>query len=384
MSFTIPQQVQQLIQDKKNILITFRKDAAGDSIASALTLLLFLQKLGKPADIVCDEFTVPKAFHFLKGSTKIQSHFTHLQNFIITLDVKEAGVQELSYDLKEEKLRIFITPKHGFLTRNHVRTAQTDFKYDLIFIVDTQDLESLGGLYDNNTELFYKTPIINIDRDPGNEHFGQVNVIDLTVTSTAEVLFDLLKKLGEAYIDTDIATALLTGLIAKTRSFKAPNIKPYTLATASKLVSLGANREHIVQNLYRTRSIATLKLWGAALTHMQHDKTTGLVWSTITREDFVRAGAVEDDLKDIVDELISTSPEAKVTLLLHEEIGPDQGVLIHGIIQSTKDKSAKMLVQKYQPTGGDEQASFIMKHVSLKVAEEQVTQDIKTALEQKI
>jgi phosphoesterase RecJ-like protein len=302
-----------------------------------------------------------------------------LQKFILTLDVKESGVQELSYDLQDEKLRIFVTPKQGFLTRDAVRTAQTDFKYDLIVVLDSENLAALGGLYENNTELFYKTPIINIDHQAGNEHFGQVNLVDLTVVSTAEVVFDLLKQLGEEYIDAAVATAILTGLIAQTRSLKSDNIKPHTVATAAKLIGLGAEREKIITNRFRPRSVSALKLWGHALTPLQHDSKIGLVWSTITRDDFVRSGATETDLKDIIDELIGNSPEAKFTLLLHEHIEAPQ--TIHGLFRvHGKVLDAKRLLEPFNPEGGKEAVSFKVYGKGLKQAEADVVAHLQNAL----
>ena len=380
MALNQPEQIKKLLDDKKHILITFRKNGNGDAIASAVALLLFLEKQGKRADVICQDFVLPRQYAFLKKADAIKPAVSDLQKFIITLDVKDAGVQELSYDMKDEKLRIYVTPKKGFLTRDHVRTAQSDFKYDLIITLDTQDLASLGALYDNNTDLFYKTPIVNIDHENANEHFGHINVVDITATSTAEVVYGLLKQLGEEYIDEHVATALLTGMIAATHSFKAPNVKPHTLATAGKLMSIGANRDYIVQNLYRTRTVAALKLWGKALAHLEHDKRIGLVSSTITRDDFVRSGAEEHDLKDIIDELISNSPEAKLILLLHEHPKAADESIIHGMLSVEAHQDAMKLLAAWKPTGNKKQASFVVVGKTLKQVEEEVVAEIKKQL----
>lgn len=372
MSLINSQQIKQLIIDKKQILITLSKNASGDAISSAVALFLFLEKYNKPVDIVCDNFNLPAQFKFLKKTELIKSNFDFLQKFIISLDVEKTGVQELSYDMKNEKLRIYITPKQGFLSRENIRTAQSDFRYDLIFTIGAPDLKSLGSIYENNTDLFYKTPVINIDHQPDNEYFGQVNFIDLTCSSSTEVVFDLLKKIGEEFIDEHIATAILTGIISETKSFKAENVKPHTLTTASKLIDMGADREKIVNNLYRNRTIPMLKLWGATLTHMQSNKNIGLVWSIITRDDFVRAGAKEDDLLDIIDELINTSPDAKITLLMHEHADPDNNTVIHAIINSKKNLDLKQFFTNYNPKGQRNKISFFIKNKTLKEAEAEI------------
>ena len=68
MALSIHEQIKHLIDDKKHILITFRKDGKGDCIGSALGLALYLQKLGKQVDIVCEDFQLPRTFKFLKSA----------------------------------------------------------------------------------------------------------------------------------------------------------------------------------------------------------------------------------------------------------------------------------------------------------------------------
>lgn len=367
------EQIKQLITTKKNILVAFGNQTNGDSIASAVALALFLEKMNKRVDLVCSGFTLPSNFKFLNKAKDIRANFDYLQKFVISVDISKTDLQELSYDVKDNKLRIFVTPKQSFLNRDDIRTAQSDFKYDLIFVVDTPDLESLGGIYDNNTELFHQKPVINIDHKPGNENFGQINLVDITYTATSENLYHLFKQIAPENIDKEIATSLLTGIISKTRSFKSQNIKPQTLNTASELINLGADREHIVQNLYRTRTISTLKLWGSALSHLQSDNELKLAWSLITRDDFIRSGATPEDLPDIIEELLSKSPQIKTLVLFYEK---DNN--IHVILDTHKEHNALEMLRPFGTVNGDKhQATVILENIDLKKAEEKIIETIK-------
>lgn len=367
------EQIKQLIENKKNILIVFGEPTNGDAIGSAVALALFLEKMGKRIDIVSDDFNLPNNFKFLNKAKEIKSGFDFLQKFVISVDINKTGLQELSYDVKDNKLRIFITPKRSFLNRENIRTAQSDFKYDLIFVVDTPDLESLGNIYDNNTELFYQKPIINIDHKSSNENFGQINLIDITHTSTAESIYHLIKEIGPEQINQEIATSLLTGIISKTRSFKSQNIKPQTLNTASELINLGAERERIVQNLYRTKTIATLKLWGSVLSHLQNDNNLNLAWSVITRDDFIRSNSTPEDLSNIIEELLSNSPQIKLLVLLYEK-----NEQIHVILDTNKEYNALELLRPFGQVNGDkQQARIILENTNLKQAEEKIIEFIK-------
>jgi len=380
MALSTTQQIHQLLGEKKHILITFRKDAGSDAIASAVALVAYLQSHDTRADVVVDAFLLPEKVNFLKTARTFENNFSHLQKFIISIDVQNAGVEELSYDVKGGTLRVYITPKEGFLTKEHVRTAQTDFKYDLIITLDSPDLLSLGGIYENNTELFFKVPIINIDHHTTNEQYGQVNVVNYTLATTAEVLFDILSELGAEHITKDIATALLTAMIDTTRSFTADGVKPQTLRTASKLMALGADRQYIINNLYRTKTIGSLKLWGHALANLENHAQIGLVATHISRDAFVNTGASESSLYDIVDELIKNSPEAKLVLLTHEHPGGDG--TIHSILYGGKGVDVKYVLKAFNPTGDTARASIVMRGKTLREVEEKVLQEIGYQLKQ--
>ncbi len=353
-----------------------------DSVCGAVAWKKWLEKQHKQVDIIADNFVLPKNLKFMVGAEEIQPQISHLQKFIVKIDVTNIKIDTLSYDIKDNWLSIYLTPKQGIITKNDLRTAQSGMKYDLIITINAQDLESLGKIFFNNTDLFYKVPIINFDNHPGNEHFGQVNFVELTATSISETIYKTLAQLAQSYIDADIATALLTGMISQTQSFKTTNVTPHTLNIASQLMNLGADREKVVKHLYRTKSISSLRIWGEALTHMESDPNLGLVWTTITREDFARAGATEDELKELIDELVNNSPEAKLILLLYENTRGENKV--HGFLSVDKHRDAKMLLQSFQPEGNKKTASFTMVNKTIKEVELEVVGKIKKILGGKV
>jgi phosphoesterase RecJ-like protein len=372
------QQLQQLLDKSRHILLVLNSNQNIDSICGAIAWKKFLEKHNKQIDIIADNFVLPKNLKFMVRDQEIQSQISHLQKFILKVDVTNVKIDSLSYDIKDNWLSIYLTPKQGVLTKNELRTAQSGLKYDLIITINAQDLESLGKVFLSNTDLFYKVPIINFDTHPGNEHFGQVNFVEMTATSVCEIIFKNMEKIYASHIDANIATALLTGMVSQTQSFKTTNVTPHTLNTASQLMNLGADREKIVKHLFRTKSISSLKIWGEALTHMESDPSIGLVWTTITREDFARAGATEEELKELIDELINNSPEAKLVLLLYENI--KGGNTVHCFLHADKQHDAKMLLQAYQPEGNKKTASFAVNNKTLKEIQLEVVEKIKKML----
>src|SRR5207248_7125621 len=97
-----------------------------------------------------------------------------------------------------------------------------------------------------------------------NTKFGVVNVIDTTSASSAELVLQLLAKMG-AEITPDIATCLYTGLVTDTGRFAYASVTPRTHATASFLIQRGVKVADISQKLYESYRFTYLKLLGRVL-----------------------------------------------------------------------------------------------------------------------
>ncbi len=370
------QQIFDQIEKANNILITFKKVWSGDAVASALGLYLFLRKLNKNVEIASNQFENNSLLNFLPSYSIIQSALNNLRKFIVSLDITNAKVGQIKYKLEENTLNFIISPKEGFFTHEDIKSRSGDFKYDLIITLDTPDLESLGSIYDNDTEFFYRVPIINIDHHSGNENFGQINCVELTAISTSEILFNLFADHYQDKIDEDIATCLLAGIISKTRSFKTQNITPQALSASSCLISLGARREEIVNALYRSRSINVLKLWGRVLARLTSSLDNSLVWSVLTKSDFEKTSTEEKDLHEVIDELIINIPRAKVIVLIYEMETEGN---VKALVYSVKNINSADIVKTWNPTG-DKNLSKIILHKSLKEAETDITGHIEKEL----
>ncbi len=320
--------------------------AGADGYASALGFARVLKALGKKADILAAE-PAPAALSFLAGHGGIQTQFHDLRRFTIELDASKTKVKELTYEVKDGKLLIHVQPASGSWHPKDVRVNDAGFRYDLVVCFGAPDLESCGEAYRAHPDFFFATPIVNIDHAPENEHYGALNIVDLTASACGEVCFDLVESIDPNLLDEEAATAFLTGIIAKTRSFKRPNVTPKTMAAAGKLVARGARREEAVMALYRTRSVPTLRLWGRALARLKQDPERPLVWSLLSRQDFLHAGADEAHLADVIDELITSAPSARVVALLYE--GTDGAV--HGIVHAERPFDALALTAPLAPAG---------------------------------
>ncbi|MEK7203426.1 MAG: DHH family phosphoesterase [Patescibacteria group bacterium] len=367
---TQEQQIFEQIKKARNILITFKKTWSGDSIASALAFFLFLKKLNKDVNIVSEKFNQDNLYSFLPAYAEIKNDLDNLRKFIISLNIANTKVNQIKYQQEENKLNFIISPKDGFFTSDDIESRSSGFKYDLIIVVDSPELESLGKIYDNDTEFFYQAPIINIDHKSTNESFGQINLIELTAVSTSEILFSLFESFSRDLIDEDIATCLLLGIITETKSFKTPNITPRVLLAASQLISMGARREEIVNQLYRSRSLNVLKLWGRVLARLSSTLDNKLVWSTLSYSDFVKTNCEEKNLTDVIDELIINIPQAKVIVIIYEQPSTSAEPQTNVIIYSIKNVDSLDLLKNFDPIGVK---SLAKAKINLPIAEAEKT-----------
>jgi len=378
MALNETEQFTEIIKQSHHILITFKKDFSVDAVASALALYLILNKMGKLIDIACDDFELPKNLKFLTNSAEIKTELSNLQKFVISIATKDDNIDNFSYNIKDRQLKIYITPKSGAFSQKDVSAQNSEYKYDLIITVDTPDLDSLGKIYQNFTDFFYNTNIVNIDNKSDNEHFGQINLTNFNSTSTTEILFDLINEIDKELFDPEIATCLLAGMISKTKSFKTSNVTPRTLDIAGRLINMEADREAIIKSLYRSRSLSTLNLWGRVLARLKSDGDNRLIWSMITEHDFVEAGADKKDMPDVIEELISFIPTAEIIVLIYQ-----QGEKSCVMLNTFKNHNALYLTKDFKPVGSKNSANFCLIGKSLLETEQEVIENIKKNLSPK-
>lgn len=376
MSLSKQEQILSLIEKTKDPLIVFRKNFNEDDVAAALALKLILEKLDKKnVSITSHHFKIPENLRFLPQSGSIKGALENIRKFIISVNIAKTKIDTISYNVKKDKLNFIISPKDGWFDQHDISTSSSGFNNDAIFTINAPDLESLGQIYDDDTEFFYETPIVNIDHKPENEQYGQINLTDITATSACEIIGRFFYDFDKTLIDEDIATCLLTGMIANTKSWKTANVTPQALTLASNLVALDGRREEIMNHLYRSRTVSTLRLWGRILARLQHDETHNITWSVVPKEDFDKAKAKVSELHGVIDELISNAQEAKIIVLIYQ---PSDD-LVCSYVTAGQRINAQEIVTEFNPEGTPRLAHFCLKEKDLKVAEQKILDTIRNA-----
>ena len=376
MELSSKQQIVDLLKKSNKILLTTHTNPDGDALGSMLAFYIALKKMGKEVIAVCSGNT-PEVLNFLPQLNAVSRDFSGMRDFIINIDLANAQIDKMAYkkDPQYKNLKIIVTPKSGNFSPEDVSFSYGANKFDLIFVLDAPDMERIGEIYDANTELFYETPIVNIDHHPGNEYFGKINWVDLTATSTSEILVSLIESLSreKQLLDAEVATCLLTGITTDTGSFQNTNTTPKSLTIAAQLVAVGAAQQVIIQKIYKTKALSTLKLWGIILSRIA--KENNFIWSYATKEDFVQTGAKENETQGVIDELLKTVPDIDFALLLSEKSGS-----VHGSLRAAKKNINVANIAALFAGGGHEQAAaFQIKDSNLNTMKDEIIAEIKNA-----
>lgn len=350
MALTSAQQAIDLVSRASRILLATPEHPNPDALSGAVVLSLLLTKLKKTHDVVIpglDKNALPAYLPSIEARPSVSA----VRAFNLIVNVDRTPLSELMYDVRDGKLTVTIVPSHGEWSPQDVSFRHGDDRYDLVISVGAPDIASLGQLFRDHADFLYRTPILNVDHHASNEQWGQVNLFDVNAVSTTEVLARWIEEWNPDLIDADMATALLAGMIAETRSFRTANVTPRTLQASSRLIEQGARREQIVHALWRTTPVAELNLWGRALSRLEQDPETGLVWTAIATSDELETGA--SDVSGMVRELLAYAPDAKLLAILHEDRGRIRVELV-----AKPPASAADVARTFEATGTREYATF--------------------------
>ncbi len=347
----------QAVTSHQRILVVPHANVDPDGLSSALACYEMFRAIGKDVTVICPD-TPPDSLKFLPGYDRLEREIAESQNFIITVNMDEGvEIDKLRYTVEDKRVNIIVVPKKGKVKSSALSFGEGDKRYDLIVVVDTADVALLGSLYTDHVDLFSETPILNIDHHISNTRFGQIHLIDPTSASATEVLYHWFAQVPEwrEKMTPDMATLLLTGLITDTRSFQNPNTTPRSLEVAAELLERGARQQEIIQHIYKTKPLSTLKIWGRALNRIQMDPAARIVWSAVSREDLQEMGAAAPETHGILDELISTIPDADAYVLFTQT---DEGALKASMRSSLAIDASRLAAETFGGGGHARAAGF--------------------------
>jgi hypothetical protein len=248
------EQKQQLIgklQQANNILVTVSNDPSVDQLAACIAMTLLLNKLDKHATAVFSG-EVPNTIEFLKPEETIEKDTNSLRDFIIALDKSKAD--KLRYKVEDKVVKIFITPYHTSLSENDLEFSQGDFNVDVVLALGVKEQQQLDQAITTHGRILHDATVISVN-NTAEGGLGSINLHDPAASSLSEIVTSIAKDLGPKLLDQQIATALLTGIVAATDRFRDDNTTALTMNTSADLMAAGANQQLVTSELEHSVSV---------------------------------------------------------------------------------------------------------------------------------
>ena len=157
---------------------------------------------------------------------------------------------------------------------------------------------------------------INIDHHHDNTLFGDVNLVEVDASCTAEIVYELAVLLG-VELSAEMAAALYVGMVTDTGKFMYDNCNARTHRIAAELIEAGVIVDETYRRLYEHVPLEKLRLLSRALDGIQRHCDGTLALSYITLADYEASGAGEEMTEGIIDHLRSVEG-ARVAALIRD------------------------------------------------------------------
>lgn len=239
------QQVIERLQQANNILVTVSNNPSVDQLSACIGLTLALNKSGKHATAVFSG-NVPSTIEFLQPEQTLEKNTDSLRDFIIALDKSKAD--KLRYKVEDRMVKIFITPYRTSISNKDLEFSQGDFNVDVVVALGVHNQQDLDQAITSHGRILHDATVMSVNVLPGAE-LGSVNWVDPNASSLSELGVQVVDALDKKLMDGQIATAMLTGIIAETERFSNQKTSPQTMSISAELMASGANQQLVSTKL---------------------------------------------------------------------------------------------------------------------------------------
>ena len=310
--------LEELLSSPKKIIIIPHKNPDGDALGSCLALMHFLNLTSHNSTIISPN-NYPNFLKWLPG---------------------EKSVIKFS---EQEKL------------------AKTIIKESsLIFVLDFNDLNRIGDL--NKIIENSKSKKIMIDHHEKPKNFADLEFSYPKISSTCEIVYNILYNLNPSFINEETATCLYTGIMTDTGSFKYPSTTFKTHEIISKLINHGANGSEIHEKIYNEFSLNKLNLLSICLNNVIKVEKLPVIYMTLNQKELDKCYFKKGDTEGFVNYGLSVKG-IKLSIILIEN--KDEKI-IKMSFRSKGNFPVNLFAEKYFNGGGHTNAAGGLSGESLK------------------
>jgi len=312
------QKLDNFLSSHKKITIIPHKNPDGDALGSCLALMHFLKRKSHDASIISPN-NYPIFLKWLPG---------------------EESIIKFS---EEEKL------------------AKTIIKESsLIFVLDFNDLNRIGDL--NKIIQNSKSKKIMIDHHENPKKFADLEFSYPKISSTCEIVYNILYNLNPSFINEETATCLYTGIMTDTGSFKYPSTTFKTHEIISKLIKHGANGSKIHEKIYDEFSLNKLNLLSICLNNIRKVEKLPVIYMTLNQKELDKCYFKKGDSEGFVNYGLSVKG-IKLSIILIENTDEK---IIKMSFRSKGNFPANLFAEKFFNGGGHINAAGGLSRKSLK------------------
>lgn len=262
-----------LIRSHQRFVLTTHIRVDADALGSQMGMAGVLESLGK--EVLCvNASEVPRSLRFLDPAGK---------------------VQRLGVDVSPEAIE----------------------GYEVLIVLDTSAFAQLAemGQVIHTTRL--KKAVL--DHHVGNDDFGAELFKDTQYEASGRLVAEAARHLG-VRITPEIARPLFAALATDTGWFRFASTCSDTFRLAAELVDAGASPAALYKNLYENDALGRLRLIGLAMAKVQSEAGGRLVYTSISRADFLAAGAEPSDSEDIINMMLAVGG-TEMAVIFVEQVG---------------------------------------------------------------
>ena len=226
------------INTGKRFLITAHMNLEGDALGSELAVYILLKKLKKKV-VICNNDPTPDIYKFLPFTRVIKN------------------------TLREDK---------------PVEAKAGADKFDVALVLDCSDVSRAGKVKDIVSKA---DCIINIDHHISNTHFGDINWVEPSSGSAAQMLYLLCEKFK--IMDKNIALCLYTGIFTDTGNFTYASTDSETHKIVASLMKYNLHPHKIYDTIHSLCEPGDLKFIGEIISSLKFDPYRKISWATIAQ-----------------------------------------------------------------------------------------------------
>jgi phosphoesterase RecJ-like protein len=239
------------------------------------------------------------------------------------------------------------TPEHLLLTPLPEKNSKFEIRNskfpEVSLLLDVSDMGVIG-------EIKPKGMVVVIDHHATNQGFGDVCWADSRMSSTSEMIYELLNAL-DVEITEQIATNIYMGIFGDTGGFVHPNTTKKVFEVAKELVNKGANPNYVADKLKKNKPIIYYNILCLVIQRMS--VKDGICAAYVTSEELRDLNATPEDASGIVEELASIAG-VELAIFLRDI----DSCKAHCSLRSRNTNAARLTAQAFGGGGHDKAAGF--------------------------